>query len=94
MGDDFQAGDVVVAVSHDICPLHADRADDAPEMIGRIYRISATVPATLDGCIGGARLEGRPDLRCVGTLRKLPKADDRFAEQMRALKPHRVREPA
>lgn len=95
MSDDFQVGDVVVCISDDY-----ERAS-GPESWwpkrGQIYRV-----AGLDHCLNGLFLEfaedpdfGDTELGWAATdFRKLPKADEQFTEQMRAIRPHTKRVPA
>jgi hypothetical protein len=97
MADDFQVGDVVVCVDdgpiicpHDPIVIHDGSLAAKRRSVGRIIAIQ---PGFGGVCMcnvvltdGGAGVEAR--------FRKLPKADDRFAEQMRALKPHREKVPA
>jgi hypothetical protein len=95
MADDFKAGEAVICI--DAAPDAKDpRADLLTE--GRAYRVN-TVGRTKDGELRLAFLcfpssGGRGWAFCTHRFRKLPKADDRFAEQMRALKPHREKVPA
>lgn len=97
MADEFAVGDVVVCVNdgplvcpHDSLVVHDGSLAAKKRTVGRIVAIE---PGHTFICLCrvihtdvGAGVEAR--------FRKLPKADDRFAEQMRALKPHREKVPA
>jgi hypothetical protein len=97
MSDDFQIGDVVVCVAggpivcpHDPLVVHDGSLAPKHRSVGRIVGI--------DPGFGGVCMctvihtDAGPGVAI--RFRKLPKADDRFAEQMRALKPHREQVPA
>lgn len=87
MADDFQSGDVVVCVKSDGRYLR-DRA---------VYRLTAVFSYGFDV---GVQVDGLDCARLgfdgiyAWRFRKLPKADDSFAEQMRKLKPTHDRVPA
>lgn len=101
MADDFQVGDVVVCVNADMidCPhdpevLHAGFEAPARGAIGRVRAIAPAPAPEGERWCGCTAIFTDDGAGIIARFRKLPKADDRFAEQMRALKPHRVREPA
>lgn len=87
---DYDVGDVVVCVDD------SGGLFDLPVVrFGQIERVSQIVECEGGGL--GVELIGKthPDWAYgAERFRKLPKADDTFTEQMRALRPHKVEEPA
>jgi len=97
MADDFQVGDVVVCVDdgpivcpHDPLIVHDGTLAAKRRSVGRIFEIEPG----LDWVCACRVVHTEVGAGVAIRFRRLPKADGRFAEQMRALKPHRVREPA
>lgn len=98
MSDEFQVGDVVVCVDdgplvcpHDPLVIHDGTLAAKLRSVGRIETIEAGHP---DICCLCDLIYTDAGIGVAARFRKLPKADDRFAEQMRAQKPHREHVPA
>lgn len=94
---DYDVGDVVVCVESTNLPASNPLPPMRRGEIGRVAWIGESYDRVAKRDDLGVALEGRNDglwayhARC---FRKLPRADDTFTEQMRALRPHKVEEPA
>jgi len=92
--NDFKVGDVVVCVDAEFAG-GSDVNRDHVSLInkGCIYKVSHV----LDGGVGLSHVTYPYHPNVYGykadRFRHLPKADDTFIQQMRSLKPARIREP-
>ena len=89
----FQVGDVVQCVADCDCPYHSDMPPEtmeAPEMIGKVFRVSSLNPETSASCFALVVTGLQPGPWCAGQFRKIKAADEQFTEQMRALRPVKV----
>jgi len=86
MSDDFQVGDLAICVLA-LPPLRQ----------GAIYRIAQVLELRGEAGVNVREIDvislGYVGIK-ASRFRKLPKADEQFTQSMRALKPHKVEEPA
>lgn len=88
MSGPFKVGDVVVCVEEDCCPVCALYPDEEPWMVGKFFSVELVLPPPDDCNCQNVRLAGAGDF-LTGQIRHLPKADEQFTAQMRAIKPVR-----